>query len=121
MHHPIKPAKSASGLNPDSATALEALFQNYPNVSYVIAAHEHLYYNASGSTLDPADRQDPSGQGPSYLVSGGAGAPLDSCPGSAGANCMAHHHYLVFDVDGSSVKVQVIRVHPPGDEKTATK
>jgi len=121
MHHPIKPAKSASGLNPDSAAALEALFQNYPNVSYVIAAHEHLYYNASGSTLEPTDRQDASGAGPAYLVSGGAGAPLDSCPGSAGANCMAHHHYLVFDVDGSAVKVQVIRVNPPGDEKTAAK
>jgi hypothetical protein len=121
MHHPIKPAKSASGLNPDNATTLEALFKNYSNISYVIAAHEHLYYNASGSTLEPADRQDPSGQGPTYLVSGGAGAQLDSCPGSAGANCMAHHHYLVFDVDGDAVKVQVIRVHPPGEEKTATK
>lgn len=110
MHHPIKPAKSSSGLNPDNAGALEALFKNYPNVSYVIAAHEHLYYNASGSTLDPADRDDPSGQGPTYLVSGGAGAPLDNCPGSAGSNCMAHHHYLVFDVDGSTVKVQVVQV-----------
>jgi hypothetical protein len=119
MHHPIKPAKSSSALNPDNASALEALFKNYPNVSYVIAAHEHLYYNASGSTLDPADRDDPSGQGPTYLVSGGAGAPLDNCPGSAGANCMAHHHYLVFEVDGSTVKVQVIRVHPPSEEKTA--
>jgi hypothetical protein len=112
MHHPIKPAKSSSGLNPDNAGALETLFKNYSNVSYVIAAHEHLYYNASGSTLDPADRDDPSRQGPTYLVSGGAGAPLDSCPGSAGANCMAHHHYLAFEVDGNTVKVQVIRVHP---------
>jgi hypothetical protein len=120
MHHPIKPAKSSSGLNQANAAALEALFQKYPNVSYVIAAHEHLYYNATGSTLQPADREDPSQQGPSYLVSGGAGAPLDNCPG-AGANCMSHHHYLVFDVDGNTVKVQVVRVHPPDAEKTASR
>jgi len=42
MHHPIMPAKSDSGLNQADAAALQALFQKYPNVSYVIAAHEHL-------------------------------------------------------------------------------
>lgn len=120
MHHPIKPANSSSALNPANATALEALFKKYPNVSYVIAAHEHLFYNATGTTLDPADRPDSSIQGPTYLVSGGAGAPLSGCPG-ASANCMSHHHYLVFDVDGSTVKVQVIRVHPPDEEKTASR
>jgi len=110
MHHPIMPARSESGLNQADAVALQALFQKYPNVSYVIAAHEHLYFNATGTTLQPADRQDPSSGGPSYLVSGGAGAKLDSCPGSAGANCGSFNHYLVFEVDGDTVKVQVIPV-----------
>jgi hypothetical protein len=109
MHHPIKAAKSSSGLNQANAAALQALFQKYPNVSYVIAAHEHLYFNATGTTLAPADRTDPSDQGPSYLVSGGAGAPLDNCPGSD-ANCASYNHYLVFEVDGGTVKVQVIQV-----------
>ena len=53
MHHPIKPARKNSQLNKDNADELEALFAKYPNVSFVIAAHEHLYYNASGNTLNP--------------------------------------------------------------------
>jgi hypothetical protein len=114
MHHPIMPAKSSSGLNPANAAALQSLFKKYPNVSYVIAAHEHLYFNATGTTLTPSDRQDPSTEGPSYLVSGGAGAPLDSCPGSAGSNCNSFNHYLVFGVDGDTVKVQVVPVSSSG-------
>jgi hypothetical protein len=110
MHHPIMPAKSSSALNPPIAQTLQALFAQYPNVSYVIAAHEHLYYNATGTTLTPADRQDPSPNGPSYLVSGGAGAGLDSCPNGAGPNCVAFHHYLVFEVDQDRVRVQVVPV-----------
>ena len=110
MHHPIMPARSGSALNSANAQALQALFARYPNVSYVIAAHEHLYYNATGTTLKPVDRQDPSPNGPSYLVSGGAGAPLDSCPSGAGANCAAYNHYLVFEVDKDTVRVQVVKV-----------
>jgi hypothetical protein len=118
MHHPIMPAKSSSGLNPAIASALQALFKNYSNVSYVIAAHEHFYFNATGTTPMPTDRQDPSVDGPSYLVSGGAGAPLDTCPGSAGSRCGAFNHYLVFEVDWDTVKVQVVRL-PPSSEKEA--
>jgi hypothetical protein len=117
MHHPIIPARSDSGLNEADATALQALFKKYPNVSYVIAAHEHLYFNATGTTLKPADRQDPSTAGPSYLVSGGAGAPLENCPGSAGSNCGSFNHYLVFEVDGDTVKVQVVPVSSTAGKK----
>ncbi|HKP05067.1 MAG TPA: metallophosphoesterase [Chthoniobacterales bacterium] len=118
MHHPIMPAKSSSGLEPAIATALQTLFKNYPNVSYVIAAHEHLYYNATGTTLAPVDRQDPSSQGPSYLVSGGAGAPLDTCPASACSNCGSFNHYLAFEVDGDTVKVQLVPI--PSNSPTPT-
>jgi hypothetical protein len=117
MHHPIMPAKSDSGLNQADAAALQALFGKYPNVSYVIAAHEHLYFNATGTTLTPADRTDPSTAGPSYLVSGGAGAPLESCPGSAGSNCGSFNHYLVFEVDKDTVKVQVVQVSSTSGKK----
>ena len=110
MHHPLMPAKSSSGLNPPIAGALQTLFKSYPNVSYVIAAHEHLYFNATGTTLTPADRQDPSSQGPSYLVSGGAGAPLDACPSGTNPGCGSFNHYLVFEVDQATVKAQVIPI-----------
>ncbi len=121
MHHPIMPARSVSGLNQADATALDTLFKKYPNVSYVIAAHEHLYFNATGTTLKPADRQDPSTGGPSYLVSGGAGAPLEPCPHSAGANCKSFNHYLAFEVDGDTVKVQVVPVPATSGKKAQRK
>ena len=103
MHHPIKPARRGSRLNKLNADELEELFAKYPNVSFVIAAHEHLYYNASGNTLNPPSRTNPTSGGPGYLVSGGAGAPLDSCPSRSSKNCSATHHYLVFEVNGNTV------------------
>jgi Calcineurin-like phosphoesterase len=112
MHHPIKPARKGSRLNKLNADELETLFAKYPNVSFVIAAHEHLYYNASGSTLNPAPRTDPSSGGPGYLVSGGAGAPLDGCPDPSSKNCSATNHYLVFEVNGNMVNVKVVTVSP---------
>lgn len=108
MHHPIKPARRGSRLNKLNAEELEKLFAKYPNVSFVIAAHEHLYYNAGGNTLNPAPRTDPSSAGPTYLVSGGAGARLDSCPGGASKNCSPSHHYLVFEVNGNTVTAKVV-------------
>ncbi|HEY2960837.1 MAG TPA: metallophosphoesterase [Pyrinomonadaceae bacterium] len=110
MHHPIKPAKKGSRLNKENADELEALFAKYPNVSYVIAAHEHIYFNASSDTLTPASKTSGSSDGPVYLVSGGAGAPLDSCPSGSSKNCSASHHYLVFEVDGDKVDVKVVIV-----------
>ena len=110
MHHPIKPAKKGSRLDKTSADKLEKLFAKYPNVSYVIAAHEHLYYYFKGNTLNPPTRTNPQQGGPVYLVSGGAGAPLDSCPTPSGKNCLAANHYLVFEVNGKTVNVKVVVV-----------
>lgn len=45
MHHPIKPLNADMGLNKDNADELVKLFGEYSNISYVIASHEHLYYN----------------------------------------------------------------------------
>jgi Calcineurin-like phosphoesterase len=116
MHHPIKPAKSGSMLNAENATALETLFAKYRNVSYVIAAHEHIYYNASSKTHKPPPRTAKSG--PIYLVSGGAGAPLDKCPTPQKKNCSASHHYLVFEVNGKKVDVKVVMVSATTKKKT---
>ncbi|HSS20587.1 MAG TPA: metallophosphoesterase [Pyrinomonadaceae bacterium] len=106
MHHPIMPVRSGSQLNEANAKQLTKLFAKYPNVSFVIAAHEHLYYNPTGKT----SRVSPTSGGPIYLVSGGAGAPLDYCPGSAGKNCVARNHYLLFEVNGKKVDMKVVFV-----------
>ena len=101
MHHPIKPAQQKNGLDPQCARPLEALFRQHQNVSYVIAAHEHLYYNAQGKDGTAPPPAWKSNQPPIYIVSGGAGAPLSKSP----APGLAVYHYLVFAVDGDEVRV----------------
>ena len=102
MHHPVKPAKTQDGLVPASVAALEALFKKYKkhnNISYVLAGHEHMYYNPqdpSNITSAPG-RTDPSWP-PTYLISGGAGAKLKDLPGG-------FYHYLVFTVSGGTITV----------------
>ena len=95
MHHPIKPAKKKDGLS--NAAELESLFNKYPNVSYVFAGHEHMFYNPQTATKPQT--------GPYYLVTGGAGAPLKDLPGG-------FYHYLVFTVNGKNVSFKLIKVPP---------
>ena len=117
MHHPIKPNKAASRLDAATADNLEKIFAGNSKVSYVLAAHEHVYYNANTNTLTPPEWK--KGSSPIYLVTGGAGAPLDSCGDNTGY-CGAFYHYLVFNVDGDKVKVQVIAL-PEKLKKPQTK
>jgi len=108
MHHPIEPEKKSSGLEKASAKALKKLFEGYSNVSFVLGAHEHLFFNPQ----DPANvatipsRKDPGGK-PYYLVSGGAGAKL--AKDAAGA----FFHYLVFEVSKDRVDVTLKKLPPP--------
>ena len=110
MHHPIVPNKYDAGLTALLALELQQLFAKYPNVSYVLAAHEHLYYNASANTLTPSPWKSGTSQPPIYLITGGAGAPLDKCGKNTGY-CHSFNHYLVFTVNGDTVKVDVVQ--PP--------
>jgi 3',5'-cyclic AMP phosphodiesterase CpdA len=109
MHHPIMALKKSMQLNQENADQLQTLFTKHKNVSYVIAAHEHLYFNASGDKLKPPSKTSDSPDGPVYLVSGGAGAPLGNCPKHA-RNCSNSHHYLVFEVNGKKVDVKVVMI-----------
>jgi hypothetical protein len=106
MHHPVKPYEEKDGLDKASKKALEDLFAGYKNVSYVISGHEHMYFNFQGPKdkfTPPPARTDPS-QPPTYLVSGGAGAPLKkNTPGS-------FFHYLVFTVNGNQITPSLIKV-----------
>lgn len=106
MHHPIKPRESHMRLNHRNAEELRELFSHYSNISYVIASHEHLYYNPqTGDTTSPPDRIDLSQQPPIYLVSGGAGAPLEGPPEKGG-----FHHYLIFHLEGARVHPTLVRL-----------
>lgn len=101
LHHPVVPYKSEDGLDPESVQKLQALFANYTNVSYVVAGHEHMYYNplGNGQLALPPSRTDPTSpaQSPYYLVSGGAGAPLKK--NTTGS----FYNYIVFQINGATV------------------
>lgn len=109
MHHPVMPYEAKDGLDEASVKALEKLFKDHGNVSYVVSGHEHMYFNPLGpkdQLTDPPKLQpganDP--KPPYYLVSGGAGAPLKKhTPGS-------FFHYLVFQVDGDTITPTLIKV-----------
>jgi hypothetical protein len=106
MHHPIKPKQPEMGLNRENARDLMNLFSRYSNISYVLASHEHLYYNPqTGDTTPPPSRTAPSTQPPFYLVSGGAGGPLEGTPKDGG-----FYHYLVFEVDRDHVQARLVRL-----------
>lgn len=107
MHHPILPKKAKDGLDAASGKALQKLFAGYRNLSYVVAAHEHLYYNPQGKdgTEPPPSRKDPSKHPPTYLVSGGAGAPL-----SGKAKHGGYFHYLLFAVKKDEVEVKLVQL-----------
>jgi Calcineurin-like phosphoesterase len=101
LHHPVDPYKCEDGLDPESVQKLQALFANYTNVSYVVAGHEHMYYNplGKGALVLPPNRTDPTSPAiaPYYLVSGGGGAPLKK--NTTGS----FFHYIVFQVNGATV------------------
>ncbi|MGD0989532.1 MAG: metallophosphoesterase [Candidatus Sulfotelmatobacter sp.] len=114
LHRPLDAYKSDDQLCSSNVSAMQALFKEYPNVSYVVAGHEHMYYNPQGTTEQakfyepPPARTDPSSAGPFYLVSGGAGAPLKKFEYN-GKKTKSFYHYLIFTVDKSTVTVQLIK------------
>ena len=120
MHHPLMPNNILNGLNLSTALQLQKLFASYPNVSYVLAAHEHLYYNASANSLTPPSWTSGKSQPPVYLVTGGAGAPLDKCTTNTGY-CSNINHYLVFTVNGDTVTVNVVQVKSTSTKKNGGK
>jgi len=111
MHHPIKPYKADDGLDSASAQALVAIFKKYKNVSYVIAGHEHMYFNPQSKHGwgDPPNRTDPSKDPPYYLVSGGAGAPLKGITKKHPPKG-SYFHYLVFEVNGDKIKTVLVQL-----------
>ena len=109
MHRPIFATKSADALGPPSGPLVEALLENYtkyPNLSFVFAAHQHLFYaNVPGSNYGTSFmRADPASAVPLFLISGGAGACL---AGSAKPDTGGFNNYLVVTVSGAKVTVSV--------------
>jgi len=107
LHRPLVGYQGEDQLCPENVAQMQTLFKKYPTVSYVVAGHQHMYYNPQGSDEfgPPPERTDP-GIAPYYLVSGGGGAPLKK---------KGFYHYLVFTVDKATVSVQVEPVDAGAD------
>jgi hypothetical protein len=119
MHRPMLPKSGGVGLNAASTKKLKNIFAKYKNIAYVLAAHEHLYYNAltKDNSPPPCVSQPwcPSTGNcpPFYLVSGGAGAPLsgdkDDEEEEAGEfDPDAFYNYLVFKVSADGIKATLV-------------
>lgn len=119
MHRPMLPKSGGVGLNAESTKKLKQIFAKYKNIAYVLAAHEHLYYSALtkdnspppcvGKEWCPSTGNCP----PFYLVSGGAGAPLqgdkDEAEEEAGEfDPDAFYNYLVFKVSGDGIQATLV-------------
>ncbi len=105
MHYPMKPQRPQDSLNPNSLKKLSTILAKYDNISYILASHEHLFYNPQDpdnvTDVEPFKAGDPT----RYLISGGAGAGI-YVPAEKGG----FHHYLLFDVDGNNVSVKIHRI-----------
>lgn len=116
MHRPLHGYAAKDEIGPASVKQIAKLRKlltvssgkafKYPKVSFVFASHEHLFYNYDPTgkigQSGPFARTDPSAAGPIYLVTGGAGAPLNSHGG--------YYHYLTVTVDGAAVTATIHRI-----------
>jgi hypothetical protein len=115
MHRPMEPSNDKSGLDAASTNALKKIFAKHKNIAYVLAGHQHQYYNALTKDTSPPPCLPSKGNSPPYyLVTGGAGAPLsgdkeegeedeadEQTPG-------AFYNYLVFEVKSHKVKATLV-------------
>jgi hypothetical protein len=113
MHRPMFPKSGGVGLDAESTAKLIKIFGKYKNIAYVLAAHEHLYYNALTKDDSPPPCLPSTAKMPLYLVSGGAGAPLsgdkDEEEEEAGEfDPDAFYNYLVFQVKTNRVNVTLV-------------
>ncbi|MBI2677255.1 MAG: metallophosphoesterase [Candidatus Koribacter versatilis] len=103
MHHSIHPFKAKNALDKASADAITAILAKYPNVTAVFSAHEHLYYNVQSHD----DLTDPmagaTNGGPRFLVTGGAGAPLQS-------NDHGFFHYFIVTVNAGDISISMVKL-----------
>lgn len=109
MHRPMKPSASThGGLDTKSTAALKAIFAKYKNIAYVLAGHQHLYYNAVAKNMSPPPcLPSTTNKPPFFLVTGGAGAPLvGDEPDEQVAN--SFYNYLVFQVKATQVKATLV-------------
>jgi hypothetical protein len=82
----------------------------HPKVTFVFASHDHRLwvYPTPSNPNGPFTRSAPATGNPTFVVTGGAGAPLEGCKsGSTAQPPGAFFHYVTVAVDGANVTVSV--------------
>ena len=113
MHRPMFPKSLGIGLDKASTTKLKKVFRKYKKIAYVLAAHEHLYFNKlTGDNSPPPCLPLKRKKKPFYLVSGGAGAPLtgdkDEKEEAGETDPDGFYNYLVFQVRAHRVNAMLV-------------
>ena len=117
MHRPIHDDNGSQIVAPTAGTdyanrltQFRSLIDNaaHPKVTFVFASHDHrLFVYPTPSNPDgPFTRTAPATDNPTFIVTGGAGAPLTGCNGTTGP-AGSYFHYMTVAVDGPSVTVSV--------------
>jgi len=117
MHRPIRDDNGSQITAPDGTayaarlTQFRSLIDNttHDKVTFVFASHDHrLYVNPTPSNPDgPFTASVPAMVNPTFIITGGAGAPLDGCVGTPSGPAGSYYHYLSVSVDGPKVTVTV--------------
>jgi hypothetical protein len=84
----------------------------YSNMTFVFASHDHLLYvdPAPSNPIGPFTGSVPNKGKPTFIVTGGAGAPLSACKNGTGKPG-AFFHYLIVTVNGPNVTVNVVPLY----------
>jgi hypothetical protein len=119
MHRPIHDdngsqivATTAGTDYANRLTQFRSLLDNttHPKVTFVFASHDHrlFVYPTPSNPNGPFTRSAPTTDNPTFIVTGGAGAPLEGCrSGSAARPPGAYFHYISVAVDGANVTATV--------------
>jgi hypothetical protein len=80
---------------------------SHPKVTFVFASHDHRLYVHDNGKLE---RTAPTTKAPTFIVTGGAGAPLSGCK-NGGTPAGSYFHYAAVTVDGANVSVEVVPLY----------
>ena len=77
-----------------------------PKVTFVFASHDHRLYVYDNGSLS---RSVPATAPPTFVVTGGAGAPLQGC--KDGSPQGSYFHYMKVTVNGAAVSAEVVPLY----------
>ena len=123
MHRPIHDDNGSQIVAPtpgtdyaNRLTQFRALIdnKNHPKVTFVFASHDHrlFVYPTPANPNGPFARSVPATDNPTFIVTGGAGAPLQGCKSGSNAKPPgAYYHYISVAVDGANVTASVVPLY----------